>query len=127
MEQRYVCQQCYHLQLDDEPCRECGGATVDIEAAGENPELIEGLRRQVATRRRRYILGMEAMAVVLCAGILFVALAMARGLGGGSLEWVAKLSVVGLLAGLWKAIPVIYGHYLQDVKSRLLGRLQDKG
>ena len=126
MEQRYVCEQCYHLQLAPQSCQECGGATVDIEAAGENPELIEGLRQRVATRRRRYILAMEAMAVVFCAGILFVALAMARGLGGGALEWVAKLSVVGLLAGLWKAIPVIYGHYLQDVQSRLLGRLQDE-
>lgn len=59
-------------------------------------------------RRRNYIFAMEAMAIVLCAGVLFVSMTIARGLGGGALEWVAKIFTVILLGVSWWAIPKIY-------------------
>ncbi len=128
MDQRYVCKSCFHVQLDTDGCSECGEQQlVELEEVGEHEPLVQQLEERVASRRRKFILGMEAMAILFCAGVLFVALTVARGLGGGVLDWAAKLFAIALLALFWKAIPTIYGQYLLDAPSRLLLRVQGEG
>ena len=61
--------------------------------------------------RRRYILAMQAMAIMLCAGVLIVGMTVAHGFGGGLLEWAVKIGAVVLLAVAWKAIPRVYAEY----------------
>lgn len=69
------------------------------------------MSEQDAKRRRKYILAMEAMAIILCVGVLVVAMTIAQGLGGGALEWAAKIFAVAVLAIAWKAIPGIYDRH----------------
>lgn len=66
-------------------------------------------------RRRKYILAMEAGAVILCAGILIVGLTVASGLQSSAVEWTVKIGAVVLLAIAWKAIPRVYDTYFREV------------
>lgn len=126
--ERFVCPECLRNHGGANRCDGCEGTElVDLDSARQREAFVERLGRRVRRRRRKYVLVMEAMAVVVCAGLLFVAMTVARGLGGGAIEWAAKLAVIGVLAVAWKAIPVIYQRYLLDEAGLLLVQLQRDG
>lgn len=65
-------------------------------------------------RRRRYILGLEAGAIILGAAFLVVGLTVASGLDSAALEWGVKIGAILALAMAWRAIPGIYDNYFAD-------------
>ncbi len=67
-----------------------------------------------ARHRRKMILIMEAVAIFVCVALLFVGVVVARGLESSLLEWIVKFTALGLLAGLWVAIPRLYDSQLRD-------------
>ena len=121
MHQKYCCTDCLRCQTSDRECRQCGGFEfVDLSAQEQQGEFFKEVRTRARSRRRKFVLVMEALAIILCAGFLFVGLTVASGLGGGAISWAVKLVVLGLFAGLWWAIPRIYAHYFRGPASRLL-------
>lgn len=123
MSGRLCCKQCLQRQDDGERCRQCGeDALVDLEMMDgeQRDEFFDQLQRRAAGRRRRFVFFMEALVIALCAGILFVGLTIAEGLGGGVLNWGVKLIAVALLAaGFWSS-PRVYDRHLRGRASELL-------
>ena len=112
----YSCHACLHRQSEGDRCVECGDSDmVDLSnlSDSEHDDLIRELRRRAYRRRRKFIFAMEAAAIVLCAGFLYVGLTVAAGLGGGATNWIVKLINVALLAACWIAIPRIYDRHLR--------------
>ncbi len=109
-----ICRKCLRRVEEGDGCEVCEGEdVVDLSSDTERREFAEALRGRAAKRRRRFVLVMEGLAILFCAGVLFVGTTIARGLGGGAVEWGAKLFAVVVLAVCWKAIPVIYGRHLE--------------
>lgn len=128
VEGRFVCEHCFNAQDEAKGCQECEeSALVDTASSNEREKFVERLGDIAAGRRKKYYLGMQIVAVVLCFGLLVVSMAVGRALGGTALEWAAKLFSVGVLAVCWKAIPLIYHRYLLDRPGRLLVRLHREG
>lgn len=122
----HICRECLQPCENTDQCPACGESKiVDTAAPGVRSEFVEDLRERAKSRRKRFIWVMEAMAIAFCAGVLFVGVAIARGLGGGAVEWGAKLFAVGLLAGCWIAIPRIYSRYLRGRASAVVVELDD--
>ncbi len=129
MTRRYCCEHCLLRQADQPKCRDCDQDTiVDLkELKGEGrSEFIDHLRRRAAGRRRKFILVMEALAILVCAGVLFVGMTVAAGLGGGLVTWGAKAFAVALLAACWVAIPRIYDGNLRGRAADLLTELAEE-
>lgn len=112
--ERYFCGEC----LQPAPCEECEKSErLDVEASEDRERLIE----QLASRRKRYIRVMEALAIVVAAGILLVGLTVSAGLGGGLLDWVVKGFAVVVLAVFWQVVPVVYRRHFSRRAEWVVG------
>ena len=124
----HYCTTCLHRQERAGNCDACGGDNlVDIGDPEQRAEFAKMVARAAYQRRRRYLLAMEAMLIVVCAGVLFVGLTVAAGLGGGAVEWGVKIFVVVLLATGWKTTRWIYGTYFKGAPEKALAELVGKG
>ncbi len=126
-ENSYWCRHCLYPQQTAESCQNCGEEAVcDPTSESERQAFITELAARAKNRRRKFIFIMEALAIVVCFGVLYVAMTIAQGLGGGWIDWGAKLFALGLLVTCWIAIPRIYDHSLRGRPSMLLTRLAEK-
>ena len=126
---RYICKNCLADQPASSTCGECQGEEFfDRDEAGEEErQAFRGeLGQRAQTRQRKFVLMMEAMAILLCAILLFVGLTVSAGLGGGAVDWGVKIGVVVVLAVAWRSIPRIYGRQLTGRPTRWLLELSDE-
>lgn len=122
----FWCHRCLHPQKGAQRCDRCDEETIlDTTVESQKEALITELRKQAGRRRRKFVFIMEAMAIVVCFGFLYVAMTVAQGFGGGMANWAAKLVALGTLAACWVAIPKIYDANLRGRPAMLLAQFTD--
>ncbi len=120
----YYCSECLHQQNDAQRCEECDAdRLIDCNSAAELEDFVVALKKRATGRRRKFLFAMEAMAILLCAGVLFVGVTLASGLESTALSMAAKAAAVVLLAAAWVAIPRIYDDHLSGPAAALASSL----
>ena len=124
MASSYYCSECLHHQDSAQRCAECNAdRLIDSNSDSELGDFVAELTKRATGRRRKFLFAMEAMAILLCAGVLFVGVTLASGLESTALSMAAKAAAVVLLAAAWVAIPRIYDDHLSGPAAALVSSL----